>query len=210
VTYHRPMGRQSDARQRLLDATCTLIHTRSYGAVGVADICVEADVRKGSFYHFFDSKQALTLAAIDAHWAGQCEGWEATLRGSGPALGRLGDLFRETAASHRAEREAEGLVRGCVLANLALELSTQDQVVRGRLQEIFAEQIAMIEETLRAAAAEGEIPPESASRASARAVVAQMEGMILFAKLGNDPAVLDDLWAQTLLLLRASETPAFA
>jgi hypothetical protein len=37
-----------------------------------------------------------------------------------------------------------------------------------------------------------------------------MEGMVLFAKLGNDPEVLDDLWWQTLLLLRAADAVAAA
>lgn len=58
--------------------------------------------------------------------------------------------------------------------------------------------------TLHEAAAEGTIPASSASRASARAVVAQLDGKALFAKLGNDPDVLDDPWSQTLRLLLAT------
>ena len=58
------------------------------------------------------------------------------------------------------------------------------------------------------AAAVGAIPAVMASRGIARAVIAQMEGMILFAKLGNDPAVLDDLWSQTLHLLGMGELPS--
>ena len=179
------------------------MHGRSYGAVGVAEICAQADVRKGSFYHFFESKQALTLEAVNAHWERQRAGWQTILQGEGPALERLRRLFAETSAEQRAAQEARGAVSGCVLANLALELSTQDQVVQARLQEIFAEKIALIEQTLHEAAAEGTIPASSASRASARAVVAQLEGMVLFAKLGNDPDLLDDLWSQTLRLLLA-------
>lgn len=201
------MGRQSTARQRLLDAACDLMHTRSYGAVGVAEICAEADVRKGSFYHFFESKQALTLEALDAHWSRQRTHWVATLDAPGSALANLERLFRDTAVAQRVAREESGAVNGCVLANLALELSTQEGAVQHRLQEIFDDQIALIEANLLRAAGEASIPLASATRAIARGVVAQMEGMILFAKLGNDPAVLADLWAQTLLLLRASGVP---
>jgi TetR/AcrR family transcriptional repressor of nem operon len=204
------MGRTSDARQRLLDAACELMLGRSYGAVGVADICAQADVRKGSFYYFFASKQALTLAAIDAHWARQREAWQAILDSEEPSLSRLRRLFEDTAATQRAAQAARGMVSGCALANLALELSTQDRVVQERLQEIFAEQIALIATTLQDAVAEGSIPSSSASPAIARSVVAQMEGMVLFAKLGNDPDVLDDLWSQTLRLLRAPEAAAVA
>jgi TetR/AcrR family transcriptional repressor of nem operon len=196
------MGRSSTARQRLLDAACELIQTRSYGAVGVADICALADVRKGSFYYFFDSKQSLTLEVIDAHWSGQRADWGATLTAPGSVLERLHRLFLDTAAEQRRTLSANGAVRGCVLANLALELSTQDRVVQTRLQEIFADQVGLIETALREAAAAGEILPESATVEIARAIVAQLEGMILFAKLGNDPDVLAGLWPQVRLLLR--------
>jgi TetR/AcrR family transcriptional repressor of nem operon len=204
------MGRTSDARQRLLDAACELMHTRSYGAVGVAEICAQADVRKGSFYYFFASKQALTLEAIDAHWERQRDEWSAMLHAPEPALERLRRLFQATAAAQQDALQTHGAVNGCALANLALELSTQDRVVQARLQEIFDEQIALIAETLRDAVVEGSIPAASATRGIARAVVAQMEGMVLFAKLGNDPEVLDDLWWQTLLLLRAADAVAAA
>jgi TetR/AcrR family transcriptional regulator, transcriptional repressor for nem operon len=202
------MGRSSTARDRLLEAACELIHTRSYGAVGVAEICALADVRKGSFYHFFDSKQTLTLAAIVAHWTAQRAEWVAVLQADGPLLDRLRRLFQATAETQRRARQENGAVNGCVLANLALELSTQDRVVQTRLGQIFDEQIDLIEQALQAAVAQGAIPPESATRPIARAVVAQMEGMILFAKLANDPDVLADLWGQTLLLLRPIAPPA--
>lgn len=202
------MGRTSDARQRLLDSACDLMLTRSYGAVGVADICTAAEVRKGSFYYFFESKQALTLAAIDMHWGRQRDAWRAILDAPEPALTRLHRLLQETATLQRTAQESRGKVSGCALANLALELSTQDDIVQARLQEIFAEQIAMFEELLRDAAAEGSIPAASATPAIARALVAQMEGMVLFAKLGNDAGVLDDLWAQTLRLLQISDANA--
>lgn len=204
----RFMGRTSDAKQRLLDAACDLMLTRSYGAVGVADICAAADVRKGSFYYFFESKQALTLAAIDIHWGRQRDAWQAILGTSEPALTRLHKLLREAAELQRVAQETRGRVSGCALANLALELSTQDETVQLRLQETFAEQIVMIEALLRDAAAEGSIPAQSATPAIARALVAQLEGMVLFAKLGNDAGVLDDLWAQTLRLLQVRDADA--
>jgi len=57
------MGRVSDAKQRLLDATIELIWQHSYGAVTVDNICERAGVKKGSFYYFFPSKTDLVVAA---------------------------------------------------------------------------------------------------------------------------------------------------
>ena len=69
------MGRTSDAREKILSAAQSLIELRGYSALGVAEICKAADVPKGSFYYFFESKEALALAVIDEHWADQERTW---------------------------------------------------------------------------------------------------------------------------------------
>ena len=53
------MGRTSDARERLIATAIELIRARSYESVGVDALCNHAQVKKGSFYHFFPSKQDL-------------------------------------------------------------------------------------------------------------------------------------------------------
>jgi TetR/AcrR family transcriptional repressor of nem operon len=198
------MGRTSTARDRLIDATGALMRTRGYSSLGVAEICAEAEVKKGSFYHFFESKQALTVEAVNAYWNAERTCWTTELAATGPALDRLRRLLNTMAQLQRRMKETSGTVDGCLLGNLALELSTQEPAVRARLEEIFDEQIALVAATLGAAADEGTVPRERATEATARAVVAHVEGLVMFAKLKNDPSVLDDLWPHTLLLLGAA------
>lgn len=62
------MGRTSDARERLLEAMMELIWVGSFGSTSVDQICERAEVKKGSFYHFFESKHALAMAAIEHGW----------------------------------------------------------------------------------------------------------------------------------------------
>src|SRR5260370_10434714 len=62
------MGRVSDARERMIEATLDLIRLEGYGGLTVDAICERADVRKGSFYHFFASKDELVIAALDDYW----------------------------------------------------------------------------------------------------------------------------------------------
>ncbi|MEO8425481.1 MAG: TetR/AcrR family transcriptional regulator [Verrucomicrobiota bacterium] len=50
------MGRVSNAKERLMKAVQELIWTGSYGSTTIDQICQKAGVKKGSFYHFFDSK----------------------------------------------------------------------------------------------------------------------------------------------------------
>src|SRR5271170_7090600 len=55
------------SKARLLDATIKLVRTKGYNATRVEDVCAEAGVTKGSFFHHFKSKDDLALAAV-AQW----------------------------------------------------------------------------------------------------------------------------------------------
>jgi TetR/AcrR family transcriptional repressor of nem operon len=57
----------SQSKTRLLDATIKVVRTKGYNATRVEDVCAEAGVTKGSFFHHFKSKDDLALAAL-AHW----------------------------------------------------------------------------------------------------------------------------------------------
>lgn len=55
------------AKTRLLDAALKVIRTKGYVATTLDDLCTEAGVTKGSFFHHFKSKEELALAAVE-HW----------------------------------------------------------------------------------------------------------------------------------------------
>lgn len=56
------------ARARLLDAAVSVVRQKGYSAATVDDLCVAAGVTKGAFFHHFDSKESLAVAAAD-HWS---------------------------------------------------------------------------------------------------------------------------------------------
>ncbi|MFI8244412.1 TetR/AcrR family transcriptional regulator [Streptomyces sp. NPDC085866] len=196
------MGRTSDAREKILSAAWSLIEERGYSALGVAEICKAAGVPKGSFYYFFESKEALALAVIDEHWAGQKRTWSAALRGDAEPLSRLRRLFEETEAAQRAGQQSCGTVSGCLFGNLALEMSNRTEAIRARLQEIFDAQVEMVDSVIAEGVERQEVDVAD-TREAARAVVAQLEGQVLFAKLYNSPHRLGPLWANCLALLGA-------
>lgn len=196
------MGRTSDAREKILGAARTLIEGRGYSALGVAEICKTAGVPKGSFYYFFESKEALALAVVDEHWAGQRGDWTRILGGDGEPLGRLRQLFEETEAGQRAVQQGCGTVSGCLFGNLTLELSNQTEAVRTRLQEIFDAQVDMVEAVVAEARDRGDADVTD-PHGAARAVVAQLEGQVMFAKLYNSTERLSPLWQNCLALLGA-------
>jgi TetR/AcrR family transcriptional repressor of nem operon len=56
------------ARQKLLDAALTVIRTKGYSATSVDELCARAGVAKGSFFHHFENKEALAVAAAQ-YWS---------------------------------------------------------------------------------------------------------------------------------------------
>jgi TetR/AcrR family transcriptional repressor of nem operon len=58
---------QHASKTKLLDAALKVVRTKGYTATRIEDICAEAGVTKGSFFHHFKGKDDLALAAV-AHW----------------------------------------------------------------------------------------------------------------------------------------------
>jgi TetR/AcrR family transcriptional regulator, transcriptional repressor for nem operon len=199
------MGRTSDARGKILSAARTLIEQRGYTALGVAEICAAAGVPKGSFYHFFESKQALALTVVDEHWEAQRRQWTALLGSDRPPLQRLRDLFEATETVQRLGQRDHGNVVGCLFGNLALELRNQADDVRHRLQEIFDAQIDLVEGVVAEARERGDTAATVDTREAARSIVAQLEGQVLFAKLLDDPGQLEAVWRNCLALLGVAD-----
>ena len=58
--------RSEETRTRIMDSAIKLFSRRGFNKASVANICEEAGLSKGAFYHHFESKQALFLALLDA------------------------------------------------------------------------------------------------------------------------------------------------
>ena len=61
-----------ESKERFLDAALQVIRAKGYTATRIEDICEEAGLTKGSFFHHFDSKEELALAAAD-HFAAMAD-----------------------------------------------------------------------------------------------------------------------------------------
>jgi TetR/AcrR family transcriptional repressor of nem operon len=192
------MNSGQDTRQRILDSACSLIYARSYAEVGVAAICEKAGVKKGSFYHFFPSKRDLTLAVIDELllefkrriYAGAFDPFLSPMS----RFRKLGELV------YRFQKEiadTTGQILGCPFGNIALEMSSQDEVLRCKIEAIFSQMEGLFRKTLSAAVVQGEIG-EIDIDATASAMIAYIEGVMLMAKTRNDPEVIKTLMPAVL------------
>jgi TetR/AcrR family transcriptional repressor of nem operon len=195
------VARNTDTEERLVRAAAGLWHARSYADVGVNEICEVADVRKGSFYHFFASKQELAVAVIDLHWR---EAYEnvvmPALATGGTPMGQLQALTVGIAGEFDRLSEGFGMVPGCPFGNLAVELSTIDGAVRERLERLFEDQQAQLRALLDQAVAAGELPEATDTDDAARAIHAYIEGVLLVSKNANDASIVRRLLPLALRL----------
>ncbi len=195
------MGRASCAKENLIKSAIELIGARSYNAVGVQELCEHAGVKKGSFYHFFPSKMDLTVEALNALWEGyKKEALEPALGSGGSVSDRIKSLLAKSYEHQSSAKDCHGCVTGCGFGNLALELSTQDEEIRKRLEEIFEEWAGIFERVIDEAVKAGELPGGTDPRATAQAMIAYMEGVSLLGKTFNDPEIMKKLGQGVLSL----------
>ncbi len=184
------MNADTDTRTRILATAREMFHGRSYADVGIQEICEGARVQKGSFYHFFPSKRDLALAVIDdmaGDWAHGfvAEAFDQNL----PPVERLDYMIDAAYYWQKAAKDIEGRMPGCLFGNLALELSTRDDVMRAKLNAVFDKAMGRFRVTLDEAVAAGVLAPMDTG-ATATAMLAYLEGIILLAKTRNDPDVI--------------------
>jgi TetR/AcrR family transcriptional regulator, transcriptional repressor for nem operon len=204
------MGRTSDARERLVETAFRLWFRRSYADVGVSEICAEAGVQKGSFYHFFPSKTELAVAVVDEIWRRfQQEVAAKYLHDdTRPPLERLERLLLEHDYRFACAGKAEtGHVWGCPVGNLAVELSTQDEALRERLHVFFTGWAAALTELLDEAVEAGELEPHDTHTAGF-SLLAYVQGMTVLAKAGNDPELIRTIGPTIVAIAGATATAA--
>jgi len=179
------MPRISDARQRLMDAAQNLIWESSYGATSVDDICAKADVRKGSFYHFFKSKSDLEVAALEEDWQYKKARYNDIFSPTVPPLQRIEGFFDFAYERQSQFQRKLGFVLGCPYCAVGSEMSTQEEGIRSKVQEIFAKVVKYFESAIRDAHAQGLVhAPDAASKA--KLLFAYFHGAMSQARIEND------------------------
>ena len=186
-------------RMVLIRAGLAILTEKGFSAVGIEEILNAAAVPKGSFYHYFPSKQAFGMALIDAYAdyfarkLDRCFDDE-----SRPPLDRL----RAFIADATDGMARFGYRRGCLVGNLGQEMGTLPEAFRDRLMAVFRDWEVRLARCLSAARAAGQIAPDADCEGLARLFWIGWEGAVLRAKLERGPAALDDFATGFLALLQ--------
>lgn len=169
-----------DTRSELLIQAEILVRGRGYSGFSYADLAEAVGIRKASIHHHFRTKEDLALALVAAYDARYDEALAAILAETADGMARIEAYGRLYLIGVE-----KGL--GCLCAALAVELDTLPEAVRAEIARFFGKHIAWLEKILAEGVAGGSIRASVDPAASARMVVATLEGALLLERLLAGP-----------------------
>lgn len=178
---------RGDARSRLLQSARDAILAQGFAATSVDDICKAAAVTKGSFFHHFKSKEALGVAAA-RHWAETT----GTFFAAAPYHGPPDPLDRVLAyVAFRKSIVGSNLAESsCLVGTMAQEVYASAPAIRDACGESIFGHAATLEADIAAAMEARDIQGGWTAESLARHTQAVIQGGLVLAKAGNDPALV--------------------
>ncbi|HKJ55051.1 MAG TPA: TetR/AcrR family transcriptional regulator [Nitriliruptoraceae bacterium] len=194
----------AETRGRLVATAGDLMQASSFAQVGVGDVCRAAGVNKGSLYHFFDSKEDLAAAVLDAHWARMTGLMEVTVGGEGEPLDRI-DAFVAAFIDTLDQRRRElGTTPGCPIGSFAAEFAGSHPSLGPRTTHMLGQWVTVFERALDEARALGHVDADLDPAVAARSLVGYVQGMALMAQAMDDPGVARSMAVGVRPLLQAT------
>ena len=192
------------SRDRLIAAASKFFLNGSYHSVGTADICAEASVNKGSFYHFFPSKTDLLIEVIDVRITAVEQMIAAIAQSDAQPARKILQLF-DLPLSETGDAAAAAGTSGFFLGNLVLELASLNPSVQSAAERAFQRWTASIERIVLEFLAVEDIKGLDTSGA-AEAILGLLQGGAVVAAAYNDPRKLRAFGHIAISLLRAEKS----
>jgi TetR/AcrR family transcriptional repressor of nem operon len=171
---------QKDTRATILETGQMLMSRKGFSAVGLNEILAQASVPKGSFYHYFASKDAFGEAILAAYF-------EEYLAGMDELFARPGLTMAERVMRYFDDwREAQGAFdcQGrCLAVKLGAEVSDLSEAMRLALKRGTGGIIARLRTAIEAGAAEGSLHVADAAGEVAASLYHQWLGASVMVKI---------------------------
>ncbi|MDJ0796415.1 MAG: TetR/AcrR family transcriptional regulator [Calothrix sp. MO_167.B12] len=196
-----------ETKKRLLETALNLIWENNYESVGIAQICEEAGVTKGAFYHYFQSKADLVTAAFTEYWQQTRLEMDRIFSSQNTPIERV-NLYCEMLISKQKMRELQtGNVLGCPFISSGHNTQEKQlkQLTANTVQNVIKYFVSLINDAQH----ENLISQELNAEDLARYMYEFIHGVLILARLKNDldiirndlqPGILRILGLQTVTL----------
>ncbi len=181
------MGRApTKTKQNLINTAIDLIWMNSYGSVSVDDICMAAQVNKGSFYHYFPSKLELTVAALDDFYNQSKPLFDEVFNPQTPPQQRFIDLCDLIYEHQKETKEKYGRVCGCPFLSLGSELASKQDIIQSKILEISSIQVQYYKKTIIDMIANNHLSKDIVIDKKASQIYAFIMGHIMMGRIQDD------------------------
>ncbi|MDF1580548.1 MAG: TetR/AcrR family transcriptional regulator [Desulfuromonadales bacterium] len=168
-------------RTKILDEAAQVFQRKGFLTTTINDLLDATGMTKGNLYFHFASKEEVGLAVLRRERDAFGQFLDDTLHGDTPGA-RLDSFF-----CHVMERNcSKGFVGGCLFGNTALETCDNAPSFAELVSEVFVEWIDKLEETIRAAQANGQLRQDLPADQLAELVVGTIEGGIMQSRLKKE------------------------
>ncbi len=191
-----------DTREHLLATGEAVIRGKGFAAVGLAEILAEAGVPKGSFYHYFRSKEGFGADMLERYFQRYDQDLKAILL-QRPSSGRerLLGYFRLWLSRH----EGESCAQGCLAVKLSAEVADLSEAMREVLVDGMQRVELRLSQAIRAGQEDGSLSPELDAAGMAASLYQLWVGAELLAKVQRSAQPLSRAYGQTEVWLQAAE-----
>lgn len=175
------MANLKRTREDILASVIDTIHRKGLTATGLSELFTLSGASSGSFYNYFESKQALGHALIDFEWDKLEKNVlePAAVQAASPI-----DQIVWILDTLEAKQTQQPFCGGCLLGNLIVDLVEQDDSFREHLQQVFTRWEGAIAQRLRAA--HDDLAPTVDPELLAAQIMTVIEGAMLMGKLHRD------------------------
>lgn len=177
----------SPTRSRLLDAAQRLMLAKGFAATRVDEICTAAKLTKGSFFHYFDSKETLGKAVLERFCATSQEQHRGACRAQRDPLKRVYGYVDVAIQMSKAC----ACPQGCLLGTFAQELSDTHPEIRAMCADAFGRWAQALQHDLDAAKARYAPARALDTKSLAQHFIAILEGSLILAKAQEDPRMVE-------------------
>ena len=195
-------------RQHILDTGYALVLRKGFAGIGLQEILRSAEVPKGSFYHYFASKEAFGAALLTDYVDRQAARLTDLLDQPGTGRDRLMRYWRAWVVGPD-DADGRGWAEGCLIVKLAAEVADMSEEMRLVLTRATERLVARIAALIAEGRADGSLPQGADAQALAQCLYQMWLGAALLSKLtrSDQPMQRAVLATEQLLACAAGSNP---
>ncbi len=191
------------ARQTILETAQLIVGRKGFSAVGLNEILQAADVPKGSFYHYFNSKDAFGVVLLDTYFDNYVQGMQQLF--DQPGLTHCAKLMRYWQCWVDNQTGCTDAGK-CLAVKLGAEVSDLSEPMRLALQRGTSRTIDLLAVALQRGVEDGSLLLQHSPQALAPQLYALWLGASVMSKITRTSAPFDQAQLLTRQLLGRPET----